>query len=192
MTFQRVAVYCGSRAGNDPVYREYARQLAEYFVGHNITMVNGGGSIGIMGIMADRMLELDGKCIGVIPLGLKERELAHYGMTELITTPGMHERKRIITELVDAFIAFPGGYGTLDELFEAITWQQINLHSKPVGLLNVGGYFDPIIAMADRMLTEGFMNSSSHDILIHDKEIEGLFQKLEGAKSRINNKWAEV
>jgi uncharacterized protein (TIGR00730 family) len=190
MAIKKVAVYCGSRPGNGVVYQEYAIALADYFVENGITLVNGGGSIGIMGIMADRMLEQGGKCIGVIPLALKARELAHYGMTELITTPGMHERKKIITEIVDAFIAFPGGYGTLDELFEAITWRQLDIHQKPVGLLNVNGYFDPVIQMADRMLNEGFMNGSSRHILIHDRQIEALMDKLVAAVPVHNDKFA--
>lgn len=190
MSIQKIAVYCGSRAGDQPFYRNYAEELADYFVDQDITMVNGGGSIGIMGIMADRMIEKGGKCIGIIPLALKERELAHYGMTELITTTSMHERKRIITEIVDAFIAFPGGYGTLDELFEAITWRQLDIHQKPVALLNVEGYFDPIIEMVDRMNTEGFMNASSKNILIHDRSIKGLCDKIAAAIPSHNNKFA--
>ena len=192
MTLNKVAVYCGSRPGNGDLYRQYAIELADFFIHNNITMVNGGGSVGIMGIMADRMLEQGGKCIGVISLELKERELAHYGMTELITTPGMHERKKIITEIVDAFIAFPGGYGTLDELFEAITWRQLDFHQKPVALLNVEGYFDPVIQMADRMLSEGFMNETSRHILIHDTEIESLFEKIMAAAPLHNDKFAST
>lgn len=192
MTLQRIAVYCGSREGNGDLYRAHAIELADYLVDHGITMVNGGGSIGIMGIMADRMLERGGECIGVIPLALKELELAHYGMTELITTPGMHERKKIIMEMADAFIAFPGGYGTLDELFEAITWRQLNLHQHPVALLNVEGYFDPIIQMANRMKEEGFMNESSRNALIHDWNIESLFEKIRLARPKINDKFASV
>jgi uncharacterized protein (TIGR00730 family) len=190
MNIKKIAVYCGSRAGEDKLYQNYAEQLSDYLVENEITMVNGGGSIGIMGIMADRMIANGGKCIGVIPLALKERELAHYGMTELITTTSMHERKRIITEIVDAFIAFPGGYGTLDELFEAITWRQLDIHQKPVALLNVGGYFDPILEMVDRMHEAGFMNESSKKILLHDRSVEGLFQKIASTLPIHNNKFA--
>lgn len=190
MNIKKIAVYCGSREGNRKIYRTFGEQLADYLVEKDITMVNGGGSIGIMGIMADRMIKRGGKCIGIIPLALKERELAHYGMTELITTTSMHERKRIITEIVDAFIAFPGGFGTLDELFEAITWRQLDIHQKPVALLNVEGYFDPIVEMVDRMQEAGFMNESSKNILIHDRSVEGLFEKMASALPVHNNKFA--
>ena len=166
MEFKRVAVYCGSSTGNDPKFRKGAEALADFFVQHNITMVNGGGSIGIMVVMGDRMIEKGGSCVGVIPLNLKERELEHKGMTEMITTPGMHERKRYILDTCDAFIALPGGYGTLDELFECITWRQLNLHDRPIGILNVDGFFDPILEMIKQMKAFGFVNQQSNDILL--------------------------
>jgi len=189
MTFTRVGVYCGSSSGLDPVFAEAARQMADYLVEKEMTMVNGGGSIGLMGVMADRMLEQGGRCIGVIPLHLKERELEHKGMTELITTSGMHGRKRVIMELCDAFVALPGGYGTLDELFECITWRQLNLHQKPVGVLNVEGYFDPVIRMVAKMQEKGFMNVRSQGILLHDESVDGLFRKMHAADPIFQNKW---
>lgn len=189
MVMKKVAVFCGSAAGNKDIYRNAAESMATYFVDKGITMVNGGGSIGIMGIMADKMLELGGKCIGVIALDLKERELAHYGMTELITTPCMHSRKKIIYEISDGFIALPGGYGTLDELFESITWRQLHLINKPVGILNVDGYFDPLIDMVDKMHEAGFMNLTSKELFIQDDKIEILIDKLNQAVPVLNEKW---
>jgi len=176
---ETVSIYCGSSEGNEAIYKHKAEELASYFVANDITMINGGGSIGIMGIMSNKMLELGGKCKGVITLHLKDLEVAHYGMTELITTPCMHSRKKIIMEISDAFIALPGGYGTLDEVFECITWRHLNLHNKPVGLLNINGYFDPLIEMIQKMKDKGFMNQSSMDALQIDDSIEGLFRKLE-------------
>lgn len=189
MTFKRVAVYCGSSTGNDPKFQRSAEELADYFVDNDITMVNGGGSIGIMGIMSDRMLKRGGDCVGVIPLNLKARELAHYKMTELITTPGMHERKRYILDTCDAFVALPGGYGTLDELFECITWRQLNLHNRPVGLLNVSGYFDPILNMVTQMKSAGFVNQQSNDLLLSADSVEGLMNELVKDAPVMQNKW---
>ena len=186
---KRIAVFCGSATGKDPLYREKAQELAGFLVSRGITLINGGGRIGIMGIMADEMLRLGGECIGVIPMGLKERELAHPKMTELITTPDMHGRKRVMTELADGFIAFPGGFGTLDELFESITWRQLGIHEKPVGLLNVNGYFDALIALVDRMQQEGFMNPASRQILLASPDIESLLEKMEYASAETIDKW---
>ena len=186
---KKIAVFCGSATGTDPIYAQSARQLASFFVEKGVTLINGGGRIGIMGVMADEMLRLGGQCIGVIPLALKERELAHYGMTELITTPGMHGRKQIISELCDGFIAFPGGFGTLDELFESVTWRQLGIHQKPVGILNVQGYFDPLIELIDRMHLAGFMNHDSHKVIQSDRDIEKLWTKMEQKAMEPIDKW---
>ena len=132
-----------------------------------------------MGVMADRVLARGGKAIGVIPLALKDKEVAHTEMTELLVVPDMHARKLTIVNLSDAFIALPGGFGTLDELFETLTWSQLHLHHKPVGLLNVDGYFDPLLAMADRMVNEGFVLSRARRLLLTADNIAGLMQLLE-------------
>lgn len=186
---KRVAVYCGSSPGHDPVFKKAAEDLADYFTDNNLVMVNGGGHVGIMGIMADRMISRGGVCEGVIAIHLKDKELAHEGMNEMIVTPCMHSRKKYIMDSSDAFIAFPGGYGTLDELFECITWRQLNLHDKEVGILNVNGYFDPMLEMIDNMYESGFMNGRSRNILHQDKSIEGLFQKLKKGFEVKHNKW---
>jgi len=189
MEFKNIAIFCGSREGHDGRYKYFAEELAQYFVNNNMTMVNGGGSVGLMGVMTEKILQSGGKCIGVISRHLKEMEVAHYGMTELITTPDMHSRKKIIHDISDAFIALPGGYGTLDELCEAITWRQLKLHDKPVGVLNVDGYFDPLIQMATKMYDEGFMNSSSKNMLVYDNTVSGLMEKMQNELIPAQSKW---
>lgn len=177
-TFRRICVYCGSRAGEGKQYIEAALDVADYLVAHRTCLVNGGGSIGLMGVMTDRVLELGGQAIGVIPLGLKEKEVAHLGMTELIVVPDMHSRKLTMVNISDAFIALPGGFGTLDELFETLTWSQLHLHQKPVGLLNVGGYFDPLLEMADRMVHHGFLREDTRSLINVGKTISGLVESM--------------
>ncbi len=141
---RRIAIYCGSSRGNDPVFENAAVQLARYLVSEGIGIVYGGGNVGIMGIIADAALAAGGEVIGVIPESLLAKELGHQGCTELHITRSMHERKQLMVDLSDAFIALPGGFGTLDELFETLTWLQLGFHGKPVGLLNVAGFFYPL------------------------------------------------
>lgn len=184
-----VCVYCGSSAGNDPVYREDAVTLARILVENNIRLVNGGGSIGLMGIMADTILISGGECIGVIPLGLKEKEIAHKGMTDLIVVPDMHSRKLTMVNMSDAFIAFPGGFGTLDELFETLTWSQLHLHQKPIIIYNPNNYFDHLLRQADIMVGEGFLNISSRSLLMSTDKIENLLPMLENFNGSPVDKW---
>lgn len=186
---QSVAVYCGSSIGNDPLYRNLAIELADFFVANNIRLVNGGGSIGLMGVMADRMLEKGGTCIGVIPIALKEKEVAHLGMTELIVTPDMHTRKLKMVNLSNAFIAIPGGFGTLDELFETLTWAQLHLHEKPIGVLNVGGYFDHLIHQADYMVDKGFLRPEARALLYSSHDVKGLFEQFKKHSAPKGEKW---
>ncbi len=184
-----ICVYCGSSAGNDPIYTEVAQELVDRMFDRNISLVNGGGSIGIMGVMADRMLELGGKCIGVIPRSLQDKEVAHDGMTELIVVPDMHARKLKMVNLSDAFIGFPGGFGTLDEVFETLTWLQLHLHNKPIGLLNTNGYFDHLIAMLDHMVDEGFLNERARALLHVHREIGPLLDILSQPHVHVGTKW---
>lgn len=176
--FRSICVYCGSATGRIDTYTTVANELAEYFVAEGYRLINGGGSIGLMGVMANRMLEMGGEAVGVIPLGLKEKEVAHLGMTELIVVPDMHSRKLTMVNLSDAFIALPGGFGTLDELFETLTWSQLTLHRKPIGLLNVEGFFDPLLSMLDRMHQEHFLRKDARALLRTDDTVQGLFDKL--------------
>ena len=173
-----ICVYCGSSKGNNPAFTSAAIALSDYLVEHKIRLVNGGGSIGLMGVMADRVLEQGGQAVGVIPMSLKEKEVAHMGMTELLVVPDMHSRKLTMVNLSDALIALPGGFGTLDELFETLTWSQLNLHSKPVGLLNVDGYFDALLQMASHMVREGFVKQEALALLNISDSIDGLMHQL--------------
>lgn len=179
-----IAVYCGSSVGHDPVFVDAAVALADYFVRHDIQMVNGGGSIGLMGVMADRMMQQDGRAVGVIPLALKDKEVAHLGMTELIVVPDMHSRKLTIVNLSDAFIALPGGFGTLDELFETLTWSQLHLHHKPIGILNVNGYYDGLLSLADDMVVRGFVRPAARTLLRSARDIETLMGLLQQPTGR--------
>jgi uncharacterized protein (TIGR00730 family) len=184
-----ICVFCGSSRGHDPAFRTAALQLSDFLVQQECRLVNGGGSIGLMGVMADRVLEMGGDAIGVIPLGLKEREVAHLGMTELIVVPDMHARKLKMVNLSDAFIALPGGFGTMDELFETLTWSQLHLHNKPIGLLNVNGFYDPLIALARQMEAQGFLRSEALSLLHVDDDIPTLFQKLQMQRGSSQKKW---
>jgi uncharacterized protein (TIGR00730 family) len=163
--------------------------LSDYLVVNNFRLVNGGGSIGLMGVMADRVLARGGEAVGVIPVNLKEREVAHLGMTQLIVVPDMHTRKLTVVNLSDAFVVLPGGYGTLDEMFETLTWLQLHLHHKPIGLLNVDGYFDPLLEMLDKMVSEGFLKTGARNLLQSDSSIPGLFARLNGPVEYHDLKW---
>ncbi|MDP6372642.1 MAG: TIGR00730 family Rossman fold protein [Vicinamibacterales bacterium] len=154
---KNVCVFCGSSAGSDPAFRAAACEMGEALVRRGIGLVYGGARIGMMGAIADRVLELEGEVIGVIPRALAEKEVAHAGLSELHIVGSMHERKALLTDRSDAFIAMPGGYGTLDELCEALTWGQLGIHAKPVGLLSTAGYFDRLLAFLDHARSEGFL-----------------------------------
>lgn len=154
---RRLCVFCGSSTGNRPEYREAARQLGCLLARHDVGLVFGGGHIGLMGILADAILEAGGEAIGVIPQALVDRELAHRGLTTLHVVAGMHQRKALMADLADAFLALPGGFGTADECFEILTWAQLGFHSRPIGLLNVAGFFDALLAWLDHCVQEGFL-----------------------------------
>lgn len=152
-----IAVYCGSSVGASPIYREMAVQLGKELVKRGLTLVYGGAKVGIMGIVADTVLEGGGEVIGVIPSLLEQREISHQGLTKLYKVETMHERKQLMIELADGFIALPGGPGTMEEFFEVFTWSQIGLHQKPCGLLNVNGYYDHLISFFEHMQQEQFL-----------------------------------
>ena len=184
-----VCVYCGSSTGHDPAYKEEAILLGQLLVQHKIRLVNGGGGIGLMGVMADSVLAGGGDCTGVIPMGLQEKELAHKGMTELFVVPDMHSRKLTMVNLSDAFIAFPGGFGTMDEVFETLTWAQLHLHQKPVILFNMKGYYDHLLLQADVMVKEGFLNSASRSLMMATNDIHQVLPMLMQFKPADMNKW---
>jgi uncharacterized protein (TIGR00730 family) len=157
---RRIAVYCGSSPGNDPIYQEAAVALIEEMAARSIDLVYGGGRLGLMGLIADTMLALGGEVHGVIPAALVDKEVAHLGLTELHQVAGMHERKARMTELCDAFVCLPGGIGTLDELFEAWTWNALGYHAKPFCLLNVGGFWDGLGTFMDHVSASGFLSTA--------------------------------
>ncbi len=170
----RICVYCGSAAGWRSEHTDAARELGRVLARRGIGLVTGGGRVGLMGATADGVLEAGGEAIGVIPRALMDRELGHKGMTQLHVVETMHDRKALMAELSDGFVALPGGIGTLEELFEAWTWAGLGIHAKPVGVLDVGGYWDPLLEMADRMVSEGYLPSHLRSALLVAREPDAL------------------
>ena len=163
---RRVCVFCGASAGNDPRYAAAAADLGRALAARSIELVTGGGKVGLMGVVADATLGAGGRVIGVIPRFLEEREVAHRGLSELHVVESLHERKALMHELSDGFIVLPGGFGTLDELMETVTWAQLGLHSKPIGIVNVAGYFDDLLAFVAGASQAGFIPAAHGDLLI--------------------------
>jgi hypothetical protein len=186
-----IALFCGSSPGADPAFRAEAASLGRTFAAQGIRLVFGGGSVGLMGAAADACLAAGGEAVGVIPRLLLEKEVGHRGLTALHVVETMHERKALMTELADGFIALPGGYGTLDELFEALTWQQLGYHRKPVGLLNVSGFFDHLLAFMDHARDGGFLRPMHHDALCLDRDLPALLEKLRAAEPPDTAKWLD-
>ena len=176
---KRLCVYCGSSSGRQPVYAQVARQLARAMVNRNIDLVYGGASVGIMGEIANAVLEEGGDVIGIIPKELFKKEVAHTGVTELREVDSMHERKSLMADLSDGFIALPGGFGTIEEIFEIITWSQLGMHRKPCGLLNVCHYYDKLIGFLDHAVTEQFIKAAHHSTILVDECPDALLGKFE-------------
>jgi len=176
---ERVAVFCGSSKGNDPEFRAAAVALGNELAGRGIELVFGGGKVGLMGIVADAVLEAGGRATGVIPGGLMAREVGHMGLTDLHVVSTMHERKALMAKLSDGFIAMPGGIGTFEELFEIWTWAQLGMHRNPIGVLNVGGYYDQLIAFIDHAVKTEFLKADARRMLIVDSVPERLLDRLE-------------
>lgn len=166
MTVRRLCVFCGSSMGNLADYRAAAAELGEFLAGREIGVVYGGASVGLMGTVADSALAAGGEVIGVIPRLLQEKELAHPGLTALHVVDTMHQRKALMAELCDGFIALPGGMGTFEEFFEVLTWGQLGMHCKPCGLLNVAGYYDRLLAFVDQAVVEGFVRREQRGMLL--------------------------
>ena len=162
-----VCVFCGASSGHDPAYALAARRFGEVLAQRGIELVWGAGNVGLMGVLADAVLSHGGRAVGVIPDFMVERELVHTAASEILIVDSMHARKAAMAERADAFVALPGGFGTLDELFEILTWAQLHIHSKPIGLLNVQGFFDPLLAMVRHMSREGFI-TARHLALLHE------------------------
>ena len=178
---RRLAVYCGSAAGSSPVFAEATRATAEAMVGRGVDLVYGGGRLGLMGLVADTVLEGGGRVYGVIPRALVNLEVAHTGLTELRTVETMHERKAAMTDLADAFLALPGGIGTLDELFEAWSWNALGYHKKPFCLLNVEGYWDGMVQFIDHATTSGFLSAQRREQLLVAESPEEALELLDEA-----------
>lgn len=187
-----ISIFCGSSSGTQSIYTEQATFLGQTVADRGYSIVYGGAHVGLMGAIADGALSRGGEVIGVIPQFLKQKELEHKGLTTIHIVDTMHERKSKMHDLSDAVIALPGGYGTMEELFEMLTWAQLALHKKPVGLLNVDGFYDSLIALSKQMIDKGFLKEDYRDLLLVDNDINRLLDKMEAFVPLRNDKWFEV
>jgi uncharacterized protein (TIGR00730 family) len=187
-----VTVYCGSSPGADPAYAEATRTLARRMATSGIRIVYGGGKLGLMGILADTAMEAGGEVIGVMPQALIDHEIGHPGLSELRVVGSMHERKAMMVELADAFIALPGGIGTLEELIEVYTWSQLGLHNKPIGVLDVNGFYGPLATLLDVAVEQRFLRVPHREVLIFDADLESLMQRLAAAEAPVLRKWIDT
>lgn len=178
MLIKKIVVFCGSSLGFSSVYKNAAIALGNYFADNNIELVYGGGKIGMMGILADTILEKGGNVVGIIPKLLQKEEVLHPKVKQMLITKTMSERKVLMSKMVDAYITLPGGLGTLDELFEALTINQLFIEQKPVAILNVNGFFDATLLQLDKMVEEGYLKPENRKLLIEDNSVEGLMQKI--------------
>ncbi|MEP6633480.1 MAG: TIGR00730 family Rossman fold protein [Luteimonas sp.] len=186
-----ICVYCGSNAGNKPAYAERARALAARMARENISLVYGGGNVGLMGIVADAVLAAGGEAIGVIPQQLVDWEVAHRGLTRLEVVASMHERKARMFDIADAFVALPGGFGTLDEMFEMLTWRQLGLGDKPCAFLDVEGFYSPLATMLDNMVDARFLHEDQRRDLWHGEDVDALFDWLQHYVPATSDKWLD-
>lgn len=189
--FSSICVYCGSSTGQGSVFADAARELGRLMAQDDISLLFGGGKVGLMGVIADAVLDAGGKAIGVIPEFLEDREVGHTGLTEMLVTKTMHERKQILADRSDAFIAMPGGFGTMDELCEILTWAQLDLHHCPIGLLNVDGYYDSLLEMFDGMVKNQFLKQSNRDMLISHAQPAELLRMMASYQPEKVDKWIE-
>ncbi|HSZ09258.1 MAG TPA: TIGR00730 family Rossman fold protein [Steroidobacteraceae bacterium] len=186
---RRICVFCGSSSGARENYQQAAQAVGRLLCRRGIDLVYGGGNVGLMGVLANACLNEGGRVIGVIPQALADRELAHTGLTELRIVSSMHERKALMADLSDAFVSLPGGYGTWEEFFEVLTWSQLGIQRKACGVLNVDGYYDPLLAMADKALSEGFIRPVHRDSLLSDADPERLLDRLGNYSVPALDKW---
>ncbi|NCA75739.1 MAG: TIGR00730 family Rossman fold protein [Alphaproteobacteria bacterium] len=188
---KNLCVFCGSSLGSNPAYAEGAAQLAKILLNNNITLVYGGANVGLMRVLADTVLKGGGKVVGVMPRSLVEKEVAHQHLTEMHIVDGMQERKALMADLSDAFIALPGAFGTLDEIFEVLTWNQLGIIHKPLGLFNTGGYFDPLLAMLNRAVEQQFLRPEHRKMVLEFNSVEEIIGQLEAYRPVEAPKWIE-
>lgn len=184
-----LCVYCGSNFNGDPVLRKAIEDLAETMAKEQITLVYGGGSVGVMGVIADEMLKRNGKVTGVIPQFLMDKEVGHNGITEMLVTENMHQRKQKMADLADGFVILPGGFGTLEELFEVLTWLQLGLHGKPIGVLNVNGFYDHLFKQMDVMVEHRFLKQTNRDLVFNETDAAILVTKMKAFKAAPDEVW---
>ena len=188
---KRITVFCGSSFGTEEIYTEQAALLGKTLAQHNIELVYGGANVGLMGAVADGTLSEGGKVIGVLPDFLRSKEIAHQGLTELILVESMHERKTKMNDLCDGVIALPGGFGTLEELFEMLTWAQLGLHKKPIAILNINGFYDSLIELTQTMVNKGFLKNVNKEMLLVSDNIEDLLHKMKHYVAPTTGKWID-
>lgn len=184
-----ICVFCGSNFNGDPNLLQSVEDLSDLMVQKNMTLVYGGGRVGVMGLIADRILRKGGRAIGVIPEFLMNKEVGHEGLTELIITENMHQRKQKMADLSDGVITLPGGYGTMEEFFEVLTWLQLGLHQKPIGLLNVGGFYDHMLQQLDVMVDQKFLKPINRELVLSDEHVDTLIAKMELFDARPDDVW---
>ena len=187
-----ICVFCGSSPGNDPAYAEAAGRLGRILAERDTTLVYGGGHVGLMGVVADAALGAGGEVIGVMPRSLVDREIGHTGLTKLYVVGYMHERKDLMSELYDGFVALPGGNGTPEEFFEVLTWAQLGEHDKPCGLLNVAGYYDPLLAVFDRMVDRAFLKEEHRKLVLVERDPSALLERFERYEPPATIKWIDA
>jgi uncharacterized protein (TIGR00730 family) len=184
-----ICVYCGANFNGDPQLLSAIQQVAATLVAKDIRLIYGGGSVGVMGVIADEVLKLGGQVTGVIPQFLMDKEVGHGGITEMIVTRNMHERKQKMADLADGFIILPGGFGTLEEFFEVLTWLQLGLHGKGIGILNVDGFYDFLFAQMDVMVAKRFLKQANRDLVLNESDPEVLVEKLSSFTARPDEVW---
>jgi uncharacterized protein (TIGR00730 family) len=189
---KRICVFCGSNTGSKSIYAETAQNLGKLLARNNIGLVYGGGRVGLMGILADSVLAASGEVIGVIPKGLFAREVAHEGLTELRFVESMHQRKAMMEELSDGFIALPGGYGTCEEFCEMVTWSQLGIHNKPCGVLNIEGFYDSYLSFLDTAVKEGFLRMEHRKLILEDEHPFELLNKMRNFNPPKVTKWIDL
>lgn len=190
--FRRLCVFCGSSPGGDPVYIEAARDLGRYLAEQNITLVYGGGRVGLMGALADAVLDPGGEVIGVIPDALVAKEVAHQRLTDLRVVRSMHERKALMAELSNGFVALPGGCGTFEEFLEVITWAQLGMHAKPCGILNIRGYYDRLLEFVDHAVSQRFVRAEHREMVLVADRCEELLEQMRGYVAPVVPKWIDL